>query len=164
MALAYSLLFTLPGSPIIYYGDEIGMGDNIWLFDRNGVRTPMQWDGSAGGGFSQARLEDFYAPLISEGEFSHRRVNVQDQEKEAGSLLSWLRQALRIRQAHPSFGLGDMTLLESGNPSVLAFTRRFGEERLLVLHNLSRKKQTVKLVVEPGFMAQPEVVFGYAKG
>ena len=164
LELAFSLLLSLPGSPVIYYGDEIGMGDNIDLFDRNGVRTPMQWDGSAGAGFSQARLQDFYAPLISEGEFGHQRVNVQRQENEAGSLLSWLRQALRIRKAHPIFGMGDMTLLESGNPSVLAFERRFGEERLLVLHNLSRRKQTVKLEMEPGTMPRPEVIYGYAKG
>ena len=164
LELAFSLLLSLPGSPVIYYGDEIGMGDNLELFDRNGVRTPMQWDSSAGAGFSQGRLEDFYAPLITKGEFGHQRVNVQRQENDAGSLLAWLREALRTRKAHPTFGLGDMTLLESENPSVLAFTRRFGEERLLVLHNLSWKKQTVMLEVEPGSMAQHEVIFGYAKG
>ena len=104
--LANSMLFTLPGSPVLYYGDEIGMGDNIWLPDRNGVRTPMQWDVSENGGFSQAAARQLYVPLIEGGEFDYRRVNVAQQENDPKSLLNWTRQALRIRSEHPAFGFG----------------------------------------------------------
>ncbi len=103
LELAFSLLLSLPGSPVIYYGDEIGMGDNLELFDRNGVRTPMQWEGARGAGFSQARLEDFYAPLISEGEFSYRRVNIAGPGKGG-----WLAAVMAEAGAAHSQGASDL--------------------------------------------------------
>jgi maltose alpha-D-glucosyltransferase/alpha-amylase len=124
--LAHSLLFTLPGSPILYYGDEIGMGDNIWLPDRNGVRTPMQWDNAPGAGFSAAPPERFYAPVIQGGAFGYQSLNVRAQESDPDSLLNWVRRALRVRKAHPALGWGDFawaSLAAEENVSVAAYWR-----------------------------------------
>ncbi len=135
--LANSLLFSLPGSPIIYYGDEIGMGDNIWLFDRNGVRTPMQWTPEAEAGFSRAPAGDFYAPLIEGDPYGAQRVNVADQQAQAGSLYDFVRRMISIRNANPVFGWGDFTWLDTGTHAVAAYLRSGKGERVLVLNNLS---------------------------
>jgi maltose alpha-D-glucosyltransferase/alpha-amylase len=143
--LAYSLLLTLPGSPIIYYGDEIGMGDNIWLPDRNGVRTPMQWNKGPNAGFSTAQAEKLYAPLIDEGEFKYSRVNVREQDKDPHSLLNWVRHHLRLRKQYHAFSRGDIEILPADNKSILAYLRIHDQETLLILNNLSSEQQTFKL-------------------
>ena len=143
--LAYSLLFTLPGSPVIYYGDEIGMGDNIWLEDRNGVRTPMQWDLGMNGGFSTAPAELLYAPLIDEDEFSYRRLNVRMQEKDPNSLLNWIRQHLQLRKKYQVFGRGNLQILSTNNTSVLAYLRQDEDQTLLIINNLASEAQQFML-------------------
>ena len=145
--LAYSLLFTLPGSPIIYYGDEISMGDNIWLPDRNGVRTPMQWDASAGAGFSAAPPEKFYAPLIDASPYHPLDVNVADQRADAGSLYHRIRQMIAIRKEYLAFGAGELIWAETDTPAVAAYWRVCPRATILVLNNLSPHAQTVSLTI-----------------
>ena len=139
--LAYSLLFTLPGSPIIYYGDEIGMGDDIHLPDRNGVRTPMQWDKHANAGFSAAASEQLYAPVVSSPGFDSQEVNVADQLADPNSLLNKVREMIRVRKSFPALGTGDFAWAAgatgtSPNP-IAAYTRESDQEKLLIIHNLS---------------------------
>jgi maltose alpha-D-glucosyltransferase/alpha-amylase len=154
--LANSLLFTLPGSPIIYYGDEIGMGDDIWLPDRNGVRTPMQWEDRPGAGFSRAREEMFYSPVIQSGPFGFQNVNVAAQRADPNSLWQAIRKMIRLRKAHPALGWGDFALAETGSQAVVAYWRRDPQESLLVVHNLSERDQNAKLTVprEAGMAAR----------
>ncbi len=139
--LANSLLFTLPGSPIIYYGDEIGMGDNIQLFDRNGVRTPMQWDSTANAGFTSRRP---YAPLL-EGDYHPQKVNVAAQIADPGSLYHTISRMIVTRKEHPAFGHGDFNWAEFNNPSIAAYTRHHPIETLLIINNLSSQTQSVSL-------------------
>lgn len=146
--LAYSLLLTLPGSPVLYYGDEIGMGDNIWLPDRHGVRTPMQWDSSQGAGFSSASPEAFYLPLISEAEYSPEKVNVEQQRSDPGSLYHRVRSMLAMRKRHPAFSRGEFTWVDCGQPSVAAFLRHGAGERLLAVHNVSERAVVAHLPPE----------------
>ena len=151
--LANSLLFTMPGSPILYYGDEIGMGDNIELFDRNGVRTPMQWDSSPNAGFSSAAPDQLYAPLIDNETFGYETVNVAAQRADPGSLWNTIRQMIALRKANPAFGWGSFTWAEVGSPAVAAYWRSFEGESLLILNNLSSEAQDVLLTLpggEPG--------------
>ena len=143
--LANSLLFTLPGAPVLYYGDEIGMGDNIWLDDRNGVRTPMQWSGAANAGFSTAEAEDLTSPVINDEVYGYQRLNVEDQRADPGSLLNWMREAIRVRKAHPALGRGEVRFLETENRAVLAYLRTHEEETILAVHNLSEEEQRVEL-------------------
>lgn len=149
--LAYSLLLTLPGSPIIYYGDEIGMGDNIWLEDRNGVRTPMQWTRAPNGGFSSAPLEKLYAPVIHDPQFSPERVNVADQLSDPQSLLNTLRRLISIRKKQPALTEGKLLWAEmlSPIPALVAFHRTGAAESVLALHNLSAQPQRVSVSVLP---------------
>ena len=139
--LANSLLFTLPGSPILYYGDEIGMGDNLNLPDRNGVRTPMQWDDSPNGGFTTGQP---YTALV-EGALDYQHVNVASQIDDPDSLFHAIRRMIAIRKEHPAFGNGDMEWVETGHPSVAVYLRRYEEETLLIFNNLSASVQTVQL-------------------
>ena len=143
--LAYSLLFTLPGSPVIYYGDEIGMGDNVWLEDRNGVRTPMQWDSGINAGFSTASVEELYAPLIENSEFDYRRLNVRNQEKDPDSLLNWIRKHIRIRKEHPVLGRGKLQILPSTDKSILPFLRESEDQKLLIVNNLSSEVRKYRI-------------------
>ena len=143
--LANSILLTFIGSPFLYYGDEIGMGDNIWLDDRVGVRTPMQWDASPNAGFSTAPAQDLYAPLVAGGEFDYHRLNVRQQENDPDSLLNWMRHALRQRAAQPAFGRGSLTLLSPADPAVLAYLRSYNGQNLLVLNNLSAERRELHL-------------------
>ena len=147
LELLNALLFSLPGSPIVYYGDEIGMGDNIWLRDRNGVRTAMQWSAETNAGFSDAHTGVLFSPLIDDGEFSYRTVNVANQNSNPTSLLSWTRNIIRIRKTVRAFGRGSFTILDSDNPHVLAYERAYEDERILCVFNFSRALQTTKLPV-----------------
>ncbi len=143
--VAHSLLLTLIGSPVLYYGDEIGMGDNIKLDDRWGVRTPMQWDTLRNAGFSNAPREKLYLPVISKGVFNYQRVNVAQAERAPDSLLNWLRGALKIRARHPAFGHGELQTLITNNPALFAYTRKTSDEKLLVVNNLSAHAQNIAL-------------------
>jgi len=158
--LANSLLFTLPGSPVVYYGDEIGMGDNIWLDDRDGVRTPMQWDDSPNAGFSTAEPNDLYAPLIADGTYGYQQVNVAAQRRDPGSLLHKMRQMIHVRKAHPAFGRGELEFLAVPNRSVLAYLRTHGDETILVVNNLSAAPQTASLDLKSWAESRPEDLFG----
>ena len=143
--VAHSLLVTLIGSPVLYYGDEIGMGDNIKLDDRWGVRTPMQWNDSRNAGFSDAPREKLYLPLIEDEVYGYQRVNVALAERAPDSFLNWLRNALKIRAQHPAFGHGDLQTLDTKNPALFAYTRATPQEKLLVVNNLSAHTQNVAL-------------------
>jgi maltose alpha-D-glucosyltransferase/alpha-amylase len=138
--LAFSLLFTLPGAPILYYGDEIGMGDNIWLEDRNGLRTPMQWDATPGAGFSSAGRT--YAPVIGETPFAPDSVNVAGQLADPASLWHTLRKMIALRKAHAPLRAGDFAWLEVGAKAILAASRRAEGEHILVVHNLGNRPET----------------------
>ncbi len=145
MELFTALLLSLPGSPVLYYGDEIGMGDNIWLGDRDGVRTPMQWTPDRNGGFSTANPGRLHLPLIMDHVFGYQAVNVEAELENGSSLLHWTRRMIHIRKEHPTFGLGTFTDLGGSNPSVLAYLREFGDDVVLCVHNLSRFPQPVEL-------------------
>ncbi|MDF5756370.1 maltose alpha-D-glucosyltransferase [Spongiactinospora sp. TRM90649] len=140
-----ALLLSLPGSPVLYYGDEIGMGDNIWLGDRDGVRTPMQWTPDRNAGFSDCDPGRLYLPVIMDPIYGFQAMNVEAQQKNPGSLLHWTKRMIEIRKRHPVFGLGAFTELNSSNPSVLAFVRELGDDRVLCVNNLSRFPQPVEL-------------------
>ncbi len=140
ISLAFSLLFSLVGSPIIYYGDELGMGDNIQLPDRNGVRTPMQWSSEGNGGFSRAAT--IYAPVIDSDPYLLEKVNVLVESADPGSLWSRLRAMLAIRKNHPALCCGELVRVEGGTPAVAAYLRADQNERLLVVHNLSGAMQS----------------------
>jgi len=142
--LLNGVLLSLPGSPFIYYGDEIGMGDNIELNDRDGLRTPMQWESGPQAGFSDADPKRFYHPVIADPEFSAAQVNVADQRGDVGSLLNWIRSMLAARRRHPVFGTGSLELLDL-DPAVLAYIRRSGEEAVVVVANFSSKVRSVEL-------------------
>jgi maltose alpha-D-glucosyltransferase/alpha-amylase len=143
--LANAMLFALPGSPFLYYGDEIGMGDNIWLEDRGGVRTPMQWDTRPNAGFSTAPADRLYAPVIDDAVFGYQHVNVAAQRAEADSLWQTLRKMLSVRKEQPAFSQGSCEFLESGSRSVLAVIRAHDAETIVALHNLSSQPQPIQL-------------------
>jgi maltose alpha-D-glucosyltransferase/alpha-amylase len=143
--LANSLLFTLPGSPIIYYGDEIGMGDNIGLSDRNGVRTPMQWSDQPNAGFSSAEADKLYAPPIDDERFSYKAVNVAVQRQTADSLWQVLHHLIEVRKQQPAFGRGDFKFLPVENRAILIAAREYRDDQLLCLHNLSGDAQSIEL-------------------
>ncbi len=158
LELFTALLLSLPGSPVLYYGDEIGMGDNIWLGDRDGVRTPMQWTPDRNAGFSSCDPARLYLPLIMDPIYGYQAINIEAQQKNAGSLLNWTKRMIEIRKRHPVFGLGTHEELASSNPSVLAFVREYarsgharsgtgldGSDRILCVNNLSRFPQPVEL-------------------
>lgn len=137
LELLNSILLTLPGSPIIYYGDEIGMGDDIWLEDRNGVRTPMQWTDGNNAGFSTAPSESLFLPVIDDAVYGYKRVNVAAQQGEPASLLNFTRRLIAARQRHACFARGAFELQEADHPAVLAYWRDYLGERVLVVHNMS---------------------------
>ena len=145
MELLNSLLFSMPGSPVIYYGDELGMGDNIFLGDRDGVRTPMQWSMDRNGGFSQADSARLYLPLIMDPVYGYQAVNVEAQERDPSSMLRFMRRIIALRRQHKAFGRGSMEFIKPDNRSILAFTRRYKGEVILVVANLSRFVQPAEL-------------------
>ncbi len=143
--LMNGLLFAMPGTPVIYYGDEIGMGDNVYLGDRNGVRTPMQWSGDRNAGFSRANPQKLYLPVIIDPEYNYETVNVEAQLENQHSLLWWTRRLISLRKRYKAFGRGTMEFLQPDNRKILAFVRRYDDERILVIANLSRFVQGVNL-------------------
>ncbi len=149
--LLNGLLFSLPGTPVIYYGDEIGMGDNIFLGDRNGVRTPFQWSPDRNAGFSQANPQSLYLPVIISPEYHYETINVETQQNNPNSLLWWMKNLIEMRKQHKALSRGSLRFLMPNNPKVLAFVREFTDEttkqtqRILVIANLSKKTQYVEL-------------------
>ena len=143
--LMNSLLFSMPGTPFIYYGDEIGMGDNIYLGDRNGVRTPMQWSPDRNGGFSRADPASLFLPPIMDPIYGYEAVNVEAQMRSSSSLLAWTRRIMHVRQQNKAFGRGTLTLLYPGNRKILAYVREYADETILCVANLSRSAQAVEL-------------------
>ncbi len=139
------LLMSMPGTPIIYYGDEIGMGDNVYLRDRNGVRTPMQWNGGWNAGFSGADPERLYSPVISNPVYGYQAINVESQKRSPHSLLSWMKRLIEIRKSSRVFSRGSIEFLQPSNHRVLAYVRESGEEKILVVNNLSASSQAVEL-------------------
>ncbi|HEX8928977.1 MAG TPA: alpha-glucosidase C-terminal domain-containing protein, partial [Actinomycetota bacterium] len=160
MEMLYSLLFSLPGSPVVYYGDEVGMGDNIYLGDRDGVRTPMQWSSDRNAGFSRADPAALYLPLLMDPVYGYQAVNVEAQERVATSFLHWLRRLLQVRKQHPVFGMGNYQPLYPENRRVFAFTRQLGADVVLVVANLSRFAQPVELDLGRWTGLVPEEMFG----
>ncbi len=151
LELFTALLLSLPGSPVLYYGDEIGMGDNIWLGDRDSVRTPMQWTPDRNAGFSLCDPGRIYLPVIMDPVYGYQALNVEAQAASSQSLLNWTRRMIQVRHEHPAFGLGDFTELGSSNPSVLAYRRYHddnrdtGDDLVICINNLSRFPQPVEL-------------------
>ena len=143
--LLNSILFTMSGTPIIYYGDEIGMGDNIYLGDRDGVRTPMQWSSDRNAGFSRAEPERLYAPVISDSIYGFQAVNVEAQQRSPFSLLNWMKRLIQVRKAHRAFGRGSIEFLKPDNLHVLAYLREYDGDVILVVNNLSGSAQPVRL-------------------
>jgi maltose alpha-D-glucosyltransferase/alpha-amylase len=154
------LLFTMPGTPVIYYGDEIGMGDNHYLGDRNGVRTPMQWSADRNAGFSRSNPQRLYLPIIIDPEYHYEALNVETQEHNHASLLWWVKRLIAVRKQATVFGRGAIDFLYPDNPKILAFVRTHQDERVLVVVNLSRHPQTVELDLSACAGCVPEEVFG----
>src|ERR1700735_2049767 len=139
------MLMSMPGTPIIYYGDEIAMGDNIYLGDRNGVRTPMQWNGGWNGGFSGADPERLYTPPISNPVYGYQSINVDSQKRSPHSLLAWMKRLIQVRKSSRVFSRGSIEFLRTSNHRALAYVRKLGQEKILVVHNLSSTSQAVEL-------------------
>ncbi|HVL23682.1 MAG TPA: maltose alpha-D-glucosyltransferase, partial [Thermomicrobiales bacterium] len=158
--LLNALMCSLPGTPVIYYGDEIGMGDNIYLGDRDGVRTPMQWSADRNAGFSSAPQQRLYLPLIVDYEYHHETVHVEAQEQNPHSLLAFMRRLLALRKHARAFGRGSLTFLHPDNQHVLAFVRAYEDERILVVANLSRYSQAVELDLRDYCGLTPVELFG----
>ena len=143
--LMNGLLFSLPGTPVLYYGDEIGMGDNIFLGDRNGVRTPMQWSADRNAGFSRANRQRLYLPVITDPEYHYETVNVEAQQGNPHSIYSWTKRLIALRKRHRAFGRGTLELLRPENRKVLAYVREYESEKILCIANLSRFLQAIEL-------------------
>jgi maltose alpha-D-glucosyltransferase/alpha-amylase len=161
--LLNSLLLSFPGTPIIYYGDEIGMGDNIYLGDRNGVRTPMQWNADRNAGFSTATPARLYSPVIMDPVLGYEAVNVEAQQGDASSLLSWMRNMIALRKLFSVFGRGNIEFLNPSNRKVLAYLRTYGEEQVLCVANLSRFAQPVDLDLSKLEGTVPIEMLGYVE-
>ncbi len=155
------LLFSLPGTPIIYYGDEIGMGDNFYLGDRDGVRTPMQWTADRNAGFSLANPQKLYLPLIIDPEYKYESINVETQQMISSSLLWWMKRIIGMRKKYKAFGRGDIEFLSPSNSKIIAYTRIYKEEKILVLGNLSRFSQPAELDLEDFKGYTPVEVFSH---
>jgi maltose alpha-D-glucosyltransferase/alpha-amylase len=155
-----ALLLSLPGSPVLYYGDEIGMGDNIWLGDRDGVRTPMQWTPDRNAGFSTGDPGRLTLPVVMDAVYGYQVTNVESQLTNTSSLLHWTRRMIEIRKQNPAFGLGDFTDLGGSNPSVLSYVRVFGDDVVLCVNNLSRFPQPVELDLRRFEGCQPIELMG----
>lgn len=161
--LINALLFSLPGTPILYYGDEIGMGDNFYLGDRNGVRTPMQWTADRNAGFSRVTPQQLYLPLIIDPDYHYESVNVENQQENPSSLYWWMRRLLAVRQRVGAFGRGSLEFLHPDNAKVLAYLRRSGEETVLVVANLSRFAQVAELDLSAYAGWVPEELLGRSR-
>jgi maltose alpha-D-glucosyltransferase / alpha-amylase len=158
--LMNGLLFSLPGTPVLYYGDEIGMGDNIYLGDRNGVRTPMQWTGDRNAGFSRANPQKLYLPVITDPEYHYEMVNVENQQANQHSLLWWTKRLIALRKRYQAFGRGTLEFLQPDNRKVLCFVRRYDGETILVVANMSRFVQGVAIDLSEFRGMMPVEMFG----
>ncbi|HEU5422252.1 MAG TPA: maltose alpha-D-glucosyltransferase [Nitrolancea sp.] len=158
--LLNGLLFSMPGTPVIYYGDEIGMGDNIYLGDRNGVRTPMQWSADRNAGFSEAPRQRLYLPVIVDAEYHYEAVNVEAQQANPHSLLWWMKRLIALRKQYRAFGRGSLEFLHPDNRRILAYIRQFQDEQILVVANLSRFVQAVELDLSAYQGLVPVELFG----
>jgi len=158
--LMNGLLLSLPGTPVLYYGDEIGMGDNVFLGDRNGVRTPMQWSADRNAGFSRVNPQRLYLPVIIDSEYHYDAVNVETQQNNPSSLLWWMKRVISLRKRFKALSRGSLEFLTPDNPKILAFIRRHGGEAVLVVANLSRFVQAVELDLSGGEGLVPVEVFG----
>ncbi len=157
------LLFSLPGTPVIYYGDEIGMGDNFYLGDRDGVRTPMQWSADRNAGFSAANPQKLYLPVVIDPEYKYEAINVESQLMNSSSLLWWMKRIIGMRKKFKAFGRGDINFLSPTNAKIIAYTRTFEDEDILVLGNLSRFSQAAELDLEDYEGYTPVEVFSHNK-
>jgi maltose alpha-D-glucosyltransferase / alpha-amylase len=158
--LMHAILFSLPGAPVLYYGDEIGMGDNVYLGDRDGVRTPMQWTGDRNGGFSRADFAQLYLPPLMDPVYGFPAVNVEAELRTPTSLLRWLHRFIALRKEHPVFGLGTYEPLRPDNPRVFAHIRRYADDIILCVHNLARSAQAVELDLSEFAGYIPEEMLG----
>src|SRR5215467_3011441 len=161
--LMNALLFSLPGTPVIYYGDEIGMGDNIYLGDRNSVRTPMQWSADRNAGFSKASPHRLYLPIVIDPDAHYEAFNVEAQQNNAHSMLWWMKRLIAMRKRYKAFGRGTLEFLFPDNHRVLAFIRRYQEEVILVIANLSRFVQYARLDLSAFKGTSPVELFGRAE-
>jgi maltose alpha-D-glucosyltransferase/alpha-amylase len=161
--LMTAILFSLPGSPVLYYGDEIGMGDNVYLGDRDGVRTPMQWTGDRNGGFSSADFAQLYAPPSMDPVYGFQALNVEAQLRTPSSLLRWTHRFIALRKEHPVFGLGSYEPLRPANRRIFAHLRRYEREVLLCVHNLARSAQAVELDLSEFKGRHPEEMLGRSR-
>jgi maltose alpha-D-glucosyltransferase/alpha-amylase len=161
--LLNSLVFTMPGSPIIYYGDEIGMGDNIQLKDRDGVRTPMQWTMDRNAGFSSADPARLYLPVVSDSVYGYQSINVESQKEMPHSLLRWMKRMIAVRKRYPAFGRGSISFLRPANGKVLAYVRRHEGAALLLIHNLAGSAQSVELDLKEFSGSTPVELLGEAR-
>jgi maltose alpha-D-glucosyltransferase/alpha-amylase len=161
--LLNSLLLSFPGTPVIYYGDELGMGDNVWLGDRDGVRTPMQWSPDRNGGFSKADAARLYLPVLMDPVYGHQTINVEAQERNPSSLLHFMRRIMALRRQHKAFGRGTMELLHPRNRKVLAYLRQWRNETILVVANLSRFAQPCELDLAAFQGRTPLEMFGHTE-
>ena len=158
--LAHSLLLSLPGSPILYYGDEIGMGENIWLDDRNGVRTPMQWETGPTAGFSEAPAQSLYAPVIEDKNYEPARVNVKAQRSDPGSPLNTIRHMIAIRKQNEAFGKGQFEWMDLENERIAAFQRTYKGETILAVHNLGDSMQKILLPIKKPVTSMTDLLTG----
>jgi maltose alpha-D-glucosyltransferase/alpha-amylase len=156
----HAIMFSLPGSPVLYYGDEIGMGDNVFLGDRDGVRTPMQWTGDRNGGFSRADFAQLYLPPLMDPVWGFQACNVEAQLRTPTSFLRWLHRFIALRKQHPVFGLGSYMPLPTDNPRVFAHVRQYEDDVVLCVHNLARSAQPVQLDLSMFRGRVPEEMFG----
>jgi maltose alpha-D-glucosyltransferase/alpha-amylase len=146
--LAYSLLFTLPGTPVLRYGEEIGMGDLLSLTERQAVRTPMQWSEEPNAGFSTAPPRKLVLPVISEGEYGFERVNVEEQRRDPNSLLNTVERMIRLRKEHPEFGFGECTIVDAADPAVFGIRASWQGNTTIAVHNLADRPATTRLELQ----------------
>src|SRR6059036_3603109 len=163
MELMHAILFSLPGSPVLYYGDEIGMGDNIFLGDRDGVRTPMQWTSDRNGGFSRADFAQLYAPPLMDPVYGYQAVNIEAQLRTPTSLLRWMRRFIALRKEHPVFGLGTYEPLQPSNRRIFAHIRRYEGDVALCVHNMARSAQAVEVDLSEYEGRHPVEMFGRSR-
>lgn len=161
--LMTAIMFSLPGSPVLYYGDEIAMGDNVFLGDRDGVRTPMQWTGDRNGGFSRADFAQLYAPALMDPVYGFQAVNVEAQLRTPTSLLRWMHRFIALRKEHPVFGFGSYEPIEPSNPRIFAHIRRWEEDVVLCVHNVARSAQAVELDLSTWEGRHPVELFGHSR-
>jgi maltose alpha-D-glucosyltransferase/alpha-amylase len=161
--LMNSLLFTMPGTPIIYYGDEIGMGDNVYLGDRNGVRTPMQWSSDRNAGFSRADPARLYAPVIMDPVYGYESINVESQERSPFSLLHWMKRIIALRRQHQVFGRGTLRFISTPNRKVLTYVRQYGGDIVLCVANMARTVQPVEIPLAEFAGLTPVEMFGHTE-